>query len=88
MNNDNATGLVFEDPPPKNPGGYERILTPEILHELKANPGQWARIPGRVSASLVNQWKKRNPGLDATTRNVDQKTRKATIYVRWVGEDA
>lgn len=61
---------------------------------LRSKPGEWAIVPGERFASMVSTIKNgtlsdfRPAGaFEATARDVDQVTQRATVYVRYVGQE-
>lgn len=66
--------------PPEPARRGPSAATLEILSELQANPGQWARLVGRVSLSAGARWRK----LGCETRNErTEDPKKVYLWVRW-----
>lgn len=83
------SGLKWEEPPPKR-GGRRSTLTEEIVAELRANPGRWARLPDRWSSAASQGWKRKWPDLEyrMTDHKVEANGSKTvTWYVRFPGEE-
>ena len=75
------SALVWQDPPNPTKGRRARILTPEILAELRANPGQWALVSEDVANITATRWRKEFPDLEISTRSRGQRARSA-VYAR------
>jgi hypothetical protein len=75
-----VTGIVWEDPPPPNTGnnGPRRTVWQRFAEELKAHPGQWAKIEN-TNLSVVKALKMY--GCEA--RGVNQKNARCDVYARW-----
>lgn len=64
----------------------DSLFTKEVREQLKAKPGEWARI-AVASRSLRTRWRKQYPGFEFTSRTVEGETRsRGALYARWVGE--
>lgn len=80
---------VWEDPP-RTVG--RPAVWPDRLAPLRERPGDWMNM-GVHSASIAHAIKTgkvagAEPGeFEATVRNVDPETKKATLYVRFVGSN-
>ena len=77
--------IQWEEPPASRRGANRPVITEELIAELAANPGRWARI-GDFSVALSTQWKHKFPELEIVTRtapNSPQGKPRRTIYVRW-----
>ena len=78
-----AVGFTWEAPPEGRAGtrrGSPNVRTAVVLDQLRAHPGEWARLPGEHSASMIKGWRTRH-GVEA--RAVKQPSGRCLIYVRW-----
>lgn len=64
------TDITWQEPPASKNSGRPKILTDEILAELRANPGRWALIYRAHNSAMATLWKKRHPDLETTVRTV------------------
>lgn len=75
--------LTWEEPEENT---QESLFTQAVQAQLKATPGEWARI-AIASRSLRTKWRKNYPGFEFTTRKVEGEPEgRAKIYARWVGD--
>jgi len=90
-----TTKLTFQNPPVNNRGHLDHA---EVVRQLKAKPGKWAKVPGydaktdagqRVLASQIGkaQLKAYRPAgsFEAVSRK-DPKTGEIGIWARYVGK--
>ena len=78
-----STKINWQEPPaPKNTRG--RTWRPQVVEQLKANPGVWALVEERVATISSTHWARL--GCEATARSQGKNAEGkylVNIYARW-----
>lgn len=78
-------------PPPRPKGGGVRNKWVSVADELRARPGEWAKLPGDHSASTVGNIKRgmlkgfTEGQFDATSRKAGARYH---VWVRFIGKES
>jgi hypothetical protein len=80
--------LEWEDPPPARRRSEASTIPDQILDELRANPGRWAKVLRYTTKTSANSALGRirkglyGPGWEAKARRVPDGS---VLYLRWIG---
>lgn len=87
--------LKWQDPPPNAAGRPSLTDWRAVAAALRERPGEWALVVEGVSISTATNIKKARlvafapaGSFEAVARNGSNKTKRADIYARYVGESA
>ena len=84
------TSVKFVDdlPPQRHVGGRPPKITPQLLDQLRANPGKWAVVCEDVSVATIRTWTRRYPEFEFAGRRdpVRNSPVRTTAYGRAVAK--